>query len=320
VRRVRAWLQAARAAAAAANAVRPTFAGTWYLLVLAGVTFGAVNTGNNLVYVVLAALLSVLVVNNLLAEWNLRGLEVRRELPEELFAETAAVGRFVLRNTRRVGAAWGVELSERGHGGAEALVGRAGPGEERGAEAAWVLPVRGMVRLGRVRVGSRFPFGIILRYRDLDVLDEVLVYPRPADAPVDGAATGRSDGTATVRTRDAAGDFAGLRPYRAGDPVRRIHWRSSARAGGPLVVQRAGEAGGEVVVRVDPRAGEPGISAACGAVLTHTRRGDAVGLEPVGAEARIPPRTGAAHRRRLLSALALLPPSDAGVAARGSAA
>ena len=105
------------------NAVRPTAAGVWLLLVLAGLTFGAVNTGNNLVYLVLSTLLGVLVVNNVLAEWNLRGLTVERVLAPELFAQERAEGRFILKNPRRWGAAWLVTVEERDVGGALARFG-----------------------------------------------------------------------------------------------------------------------------------------------------------------------------------------------------
>ncbi len=294
-----------RAAAAEANAVRPTFAGIWFLLVLAGVTFGAVNTGNNLVYVVLAALLAVLVVNNLLAEWNLRSLEVERRLPPELFARGETVGALVLRNRRRWGAAWRVEVEERDVSGARAVFPCVPPGAERASDAAWALPRRGLARLDRVRVASRFPFGIILRYRDLSMPVEVLVFPALRDdGTVDAAAPG-GDGGGAVRERAGGGDLTGLRAYREGDPVRRIHWPTTARTGAPVVVQRAGDAASEVVIRVPDGADERTIERACGRVVAAAAQGDAVGLHL--ADRAVPPRTGSTHRRHLLTLLASLP-------------
>jgi uncharacterized protein (DUF58 family) len=132
-----------------------------------------------------------------------------------------------------------------------------------------------------------------------------VVFPAPEDGPVARTASGVGEGGPDRVARDAVGDFVGLRKYEPGDPVRRIHWASSARVGRPMVALRAGEQGNEVVVELDAGGGERAIRRACGAVLTHARRGDAVGLD-AGAE-RIPPATGATHRRRLLTTLALLP-------------
>jgi uncharacterized protein (DUF58 family) len=286
------------------NAVRPTLAGVWFFLVLAGLLFGAVNTGNNLVYVVLAALLGVLIVNNVLAEWNLRALIVRRALPGELYANEPASGRLVLENPRRFGGAWRVEVEERDGGRARARFGRVAPGATVEEPATWTFPARGPAAFARIRIASRFPFGLILRWRDLDVPGEILVYPRPERGNAADGGMGVGEAAAVRASREGVGELVGMRAYAPGDPVRRIHWPSSARSPRPLVILRSAEGGGEVVVRVGAE-GEGAIRRACGEVLLHTRRGDAVGLE-VGAE-HIAPRSGASQRRRLLTTLALLP-------------
>jgi uncharacterized protein (DUF58 family) len=283
-------------------------AGVWFVLVLGGLLFGAVNTGNNLVYVVLATLLAVLLVNNVLAEWNLRALVVRRVLPPELFAGTPAAGVLVLENPRRLGTAWAITVEERDGGGALARFARVPPGESREEPATWTFPARGARRFARVRVASRFPFGLVLRWRDIDVPVDVLVYPGWERGVAENGGAGNGDVPAPRAARDGVGELGGLRPYVAGDPVRRIHWPSSARTGTPLVTVRSAEGGGYVVVRLADGA-EPSIRRACGEVLAHARNGDAIGLE--GAGERIQPLAGATQRRRLLTFLALLPGAEA---------
>ncbi|MDP2312358.1 MAG: DUF58 domain-containing protein [Pseudomonadota bacterium] len=299
------WMASIRSPTRHWNSVWPTAAGVWYLLVLAGLTFGAVNTGNNLVYVVLAALLAVLVVNNVLAEWNLRALIVRRALPAEVFAGEPAPGRLVLENPRRFGGAWRVAVEERDGGRARARFGCVGPGQSDEEPATWTFPDRGVVTFSRVRIASRFPFGLIVRWREIDVPGELLVYPKPERGNAADGGVGLGEAAEVRASREGVGELVGMRAYAPGDPVRRIHWPSSARSVTPLVILRSAEGGGEVIVRLGPE-GEGAIRRACGEVLLHTRRGDAVGLE-VGTE-RFAPRSGASQRRRLLTTLALLPP------------
>ena len=290
------------------NRVRPTAEGVWFFLLLAGVTFGAVNTGNNLVYLVLGTLLGLLIVSNVLAEWNLRGLAVRRELPPDIHAGEAATGRLVLENPRKRGAAWQVEVEELDGARGRTTVLRCPPGGSAEVPMAWTFARRGATRLGRIRVGSRFPFGLIFRYRDLEAPAELVVWPaaergrRPDPTP-----SGALGATHTV-VRGATGEFAGLRPYVPGDPLRSVHWRTTARLGSPHVVLRTGEAGDEVVVRLERElrgeAREAAIRRATGRVVVHLSRGDAVGLDADG-EA-LAPATGPGWRRVLLNRLALL--------------
>ena len=71
--------------------LRPTRAGWIFFALTLGVGFAALNTGNNLMYMVLSLLLSFLVLSGVLSESALRGIQVRRLLPAELVAEREAI-------------------------------------------------------------------------------------------------------------------------------------------------------------------------------------------------------------------------------------
>ncbi len=61
--------------------LRTTPAGRTYLVLTFGVGLGALNTGNNLLYLVLGLQLSIVVVSGILSERCLRRAQVRRLLP-----------------------------------------------------------------------------------------------------------------------------------------------------------------------------------------------------------------------------------------------
>ena len=77
--RLRIWLRPPRQ-------LRPTRAGWVFLSVILGVGFAALNTGNNLLYLVLSLMLAFLTLSGVLSESALRGVRLRRELPREVFA------------------------------------------------------------------------------------------------------------------------------------------------------------------------------------------------------------------------------------------
>jgi uncharacterized protein (DUF58 family) len=78
-----------------------TKAGVAYVLVTLVIGIAALNTGNNLLYIVVAAMLSAILVSGVVSALVLGGLELEVRLPEHVFAGRPVVGRIVLRNPRR---------------------------------------------------------------------------------------------------------------------------------------------------------------------------------------------------------------------------
>ena len=78
-----------------------TRAGIIYVLVTLVIGIAALNTGNNLLYIVVAAMLAAILVSGVVSAWVLRYLELDVRLPEHVFAGRPVAGRIVLHNPRR---------------------------------------------------------------------------------------------------------------------------------------------------------------------------------------------------------------------------
>ncbi len=173
----------------------------------------------------------------------------------------------------------------------------------------WVFHTRGVIRLARIRIASAFPFGLVRRYRDLELEGEFLAYPAPGQGPNARSMAHQGLTRQNFRRRGHGEDFYGLRPYVPGNPLKTVHWPSSAKAGRPMVIERVAEAADEVVVEVHERTKgdrwEAALSRACGQTIRHFSWGHAVGLD-FGGEL-LEPGTGAEQRRRILGALARAP-------------
>jgi uncharacterized protein (DUF58 family) len=78
-----------------------TAAGIVYVLVALVIGIAALNTGNNLLYIIVAAMLAAILVSGVASAWVLRWLELDVRLPDHVFAGRAVLGRIVLRNPRR---------------------------------------------------------------------------------------------------------------------------------------------------------------------------------------------------------------------------
>jgi uncharacterized protein (DUF58 family) len=270
------------------------------LLAFILIDLGAIG-GNNLIVLVACVGWAALAIDLIVGRWNLGGLEVQWRLPEELFAGQGCRGAFVVVNRRRRGESRALEVSD---GFAVASVPLLQPGTEMIARAWWRLPRRGPFVIRGVAVRSVFPFGLFEHRARTGAVAEGLVYPRPLPGRFRAAGEMQGDGQDDNR-RDQTGDFRELRPYRAGDRIRRIHWRTSARVGQPMVVVRGGEQSAAVLVVVRSEGElEDELGRATGAVLDATGRGVAVGLVLPGEDGLQRPQTGTRWRRQLLDALA----------------
>src|ERR1700674_3903150 len=78
-----------------------TRAGIVYALVTLVIGIAALNTGNTLLYIVVAAMLAAILVSGVVSAWVLRWLELDVRLPEHVFAGRPVAGRILLHNPRR---------------------------------------------------------------------------------------------------------------------------------------------------------------------------------------------------------------------------
>jgi len=78
-----------------------TRGGIVYVATVMLIGIAALNTGNNLLYIVVAAMLAAILVSGIASAAVLRDLELEVRLPEHVFARKPALGRIVLCNPRR---------------------------------------------------------------------------------------------------------------------------------------------------------------------------------------------------------------------------
>lgn len=111
-------------------------------------------------------------------------------------------------------------------------------------------PHRGVHRLGPVRARRTDPLGAWMSTRRLESLGELVVGPRIT--PLSASAV-LGHGIDAAVSRVGQGDLVDqlVRDYRPGDPVRRIHWRQTARHGDLMVRQEQPPATPRVVIVLD---------------------------------------------------------------------
>jgi uncharacterized protein (DUF58 family) len=88
-----------------------TRVGIFYVVVVVLIGIAALNTGNNLLYIVVAAMLAAILVSGVASALVLYDLQLDVRLPEHVFAGRPTVGRIVLRNPRRWLASFSINVA-----------------------------------------------------------------------------------------------------------------------------------------------------------------------------------------------------------------
>src|SRR5438309_11606713 len=86
--------------------------GKYFVGITVGVGFAAINTGNNLLYLLLGMMLSLIIASGILSEMSLRGLEVTRRPPGRLHAGRPFLMGIALKNTKRRLPSFSVEVED----------------------------------------------------------------------------------------------------------------------------------------------------------------------------------------------------------------
>lgn len=174
-------------------------------------------------------------------------------------------------------------------------------------------PRRGRLTLGRVTLSSTYPLGLWRTWAYVHFPLAGIAFPVPEiAAPPLPAGAGGDDLRSAASGDDA--DLAGLRGYQPGDPLQRVAWKAVARGAGWYTKQfEHGGGGGPVDLVWDAVATERGSEAKIARltawVLAAERAARPFGLRVPGF--RLPAGQGREHRRRALTALALLPETPA---------
>ncbi len=305
--------------------IRPTREGWWFLLTTLGMGFAAVNTGNNLLYLLLSMLLGTIVVSGILSEQTIRRVKVFPATPLEIFAGSPAAVGCVLLNGKRLLPSYSLTLevpSDNAAAPRAFYVSKLEPGQERLHSWEETFPRRGRHRRRPLRLMTGFPFGLFVKATAPILVDELLVFPAVRPFSLADLRNLGGSGAERVARPGPGTDLYNLREYRWGDDPRLIHWKSTAKSGAVMVREPEAEAALKMRVVLEgppPDADlerlEADISLA--ASLTSHLLGQGSRVELVGPGLFVPLGEGPAHRRRMLEALALWDPFAPEGARRG---
>ena len=305
--------------------------GKFFVGITLGVGFAAVNTGNNLLYLLLGMLLALIIVSGLMSELSLRDLTVVRRLPLR-----AQVGRphlveiEVFNHKGRV-PSYAIEVEDLRAGqpaDKRCFFLKISPKSAQVAAYRRTPAKRGRDKHVGFRIATRFPFGLFEKSREVPAEGELIIYPAVDLVQLPALPAGRHAGGDAAFGRGHGDDYLGLKLLRAGEDPRDVHWRKSAAVGQLVTRERAREARPDIVLPLDvvkPEGAkeewfngfERRIRDVASRAVAHIKRFDAVTIRTTASDAvRADRTTGADPLLRFLALLEAVPTETAQAAAK----
>jgi len=210
------------------------------------ISIAALNTGNNMLFLILAAMLASILVSGIVSRVVLSGLELDVLLPDHVFARQPVLARIKLRNNKRLLPSFSVTVT-----GLEAVRGwfqrvrnpetpqdtllgsgvyfpylRDGATVTQSLEA--LFPRRGSYRQEHFAIRSRFPFGFLEKVLKIPANRELLVYPAIEPTEEFYEILPLLSGEIESYYRGRGHDLYSIRDYQPGDGARFVDWKATA--------------------------------------------------------------------------------------------
>jgi uncharacterized protein (DUF58 family) len=264
----------------------------------------AVNTGNNLLFLIVSAMLGFMAVSGVLGWLNIRGLEVQVQFPDELYAGLQTLVSLRVANRKRWLPSFLITASVLGSRTCFILL---DPRKPQTGSLLLAFSERGMQSVQRAVISSPFPVNFFVRSIVAPVPGSFPVFPAPL-ALVAAIQGGKPDqgqlNSASSKGYD--GDLAKISDYRGGESLKLIHWRLSAKHEVFKVKEMSATADQPVVLELDLIPGatlDERLSYCTYLVNRLVRGGRPVGLK-LG-ERLLAPASTRSHRLKLLGELAV---------------
>ncbi len=238
---------------------RLTREGSLYLTLLVVVLLAALNTANNLLFLILAAMLAGLLISGVVSRLTLAGLELRLELPEHIFAGQPVQAAVALRNNKPMLPSYSLRVVGETRRGDNAILSRPVyfPYLARGQLARQAVELqftrRGRYRQDAFAIRTRFPFGFLEKTLRVETAEELLVYPSVEPTEEFYEVLPLLSGELESYTHGRGHDLYAIRDYQPSDSARFVDWKASARTGALKVREFTREDERRVLLVLDPR-------------------------------------------------------------------
>ncbi len=221
-----------------------------FIAVTLGVGFAAINTGANLLYLILALMLSFIIISGILSEAMLKNIEVQRILPDYgICGEKTEIMISIANMKKRIPIF--ILKIEDPLISSPIFVHSIDPLQKRYISTHAIFKRRGYVNFSKLYISTTFPFGLFNKVKTLKKDQRLLVLPRNRNISltIDNLTKKQMHGELFLKGRGF--EFTGVREYQYGDDPRDISWKFSAKLSKLIIKNMNGDYSKSVTIFLD---------------------------------------------------------------------
>jgi uncharacterized protein (DUF58 family) len=206
-----------------------TWEGRRFLFATVLIALTAVNTGNNLIYLILSLMLSIIFLAALLLSINLSRLTLRMSVDHPVFVGDQTFASFKISNEKRYLPSYSLYVIA--HGASSPVYCSSIPPKGSVSKKIKItFSKRGLYSCGTFSVRSGFPFIVFEKQIAIPVSGEVMVYPAMTEVEEFLGDLSWQDDTCVGKPAISGDEIHSVREFRYGDDRRNIHWKATAKA------------------------------------------------------------------------------------------
>jgi len=277
-----------------------TRTGIVYFFAVMAIALATFVSGNNLLYLILAAMFSVLFISGFVSKLSLSGLEVDVAIPRHVSARRQIRGVLRVKNLKRWMPSFSIQVTGTAETGfAVVLFFPVIPAGAIIDEPIQIyFPKRGRRQERSFMLNTRFPFGFAERRETVTLRHEIIVYPCIDPKPGFAGLLAEVMGEIEMQQRGLGDDFHRIRPYEALESWRHVDWKATAHTGALQVREYSRKQDNAILIYLDldaPAEMDAAFEAAvdCAAYLAHhlTGMGRRVRFRTQETDIRVPEET-----------------------------
>lgn len=217
--------------------MRPTKEGKRFILATLLIAVAAVNTGNNLIYLVLSMMLSIVAVSIGALYINLKGISVSIIAVHPIFAKTSTRIRISVYNKKRFAPSYSIRMLFPENIEGSFLIPHVPPTGSVTFDINAVFKKRGIYKYGTFYIESTFPF-ILFGKKAYPIIEgEVTVYPEIKEIGNTLPELSAYELHSYDLKQGHGDEFLKIREFVYGDSLRRIHWKATAKSGKLMIME-----------------------------------------------------------------------------------